>query len=131
MLTNLDILVDLVVVNPPLLLTLQGRKILEINPEHEILRGIKTLLSEKDEDRARDLAELLYETSLITSGFQVDSPKDYASKVFTLMRIALGQDPSMPAAPEVSGSSSSSSEAAPAVEAQVIDPTDPWSSKKQ
>lgn len=55
-----------------------------------------TLLSlppqEKDEDRARDLSELLYETALITSGFQVDSPKDYASKVFTLMKIALGYD---------------------------------------
>lgn len=50
---------------------LQGRKILEINPEHSIVRGIKTLLVEKDEERARDLAELLYETSLITSGFQV------------------------------------------------------------
>lgn len=47
---------------------------------------------EKDEDRARDLSELLYETALITSGFQVDSPKDYASKVFTLMKIALGYD---------------------------------------
>ena len=49
----------------------QGRKILEINPDHSIVRGIKTLLVEKDEERARDLAELLYETSLITSGFQV------------------------------------------------------------
>ena len=53
------------------MLHLQGRKILEINPEHSIVRGIKTLLVEKDEERARDLAELLYETSLITSGFQV------------------------------------------------------------
>ena len=33
--------------------------------------GLKTLLEEKDEDRARDLAELLFETSLLTSGFQV------------------------------------------------------------
>jgi hypothetical protein len=39
----------------PLLLSLllQGRKILEINPEHTILKGIKSLLSAKDEDRAR------------------------------------------------------------------------------
>ena len=49
----------------------QGRKILEINPEHSIVRGIKSLLVDKDEERAQDLAELLFETSLITSGFQV------------------------------------------------------------
>ncbi|KAG2494319.1 hypothetical protein HYH03_007672 [Edaphochlamys debaryana] len=71
---------------------MKGRKIMEINPKHDIISGIKTLLKEKDEDRARDLSELLYETALITSGFQVDSPKDYASKVFTLMKIALGYD---------------------------------------
>ncbi|PNG99800.1 Heat shock protein HSP 90-alpha, partial [Tetrabaena socialis] len=47
---------------------------------------------DRDEDRAGDLAELLYETALITSGFQVESPKDYAAKVFTLMKIALGYD---------------------------------------
>ncbi|KXZ47453.1 hypothetical protein GPECTOR_35g891 [Gonium pectorale] len=71
---------------------MKGRKIMEINPNHDIIAGIKTLLQEKDEERARDLSELLYETALITSGFQVDSPKDYASKVFTLMKIALGYD---------------------------------------
>lgn len=50
---------------------LQGRKILEINPDSDIIRGVKVLLDEKDEERARDLAELLFETALITSGFQV------------------------------------------------------------
>lgn len=54
---------------------------------------------------------------------QVDSPKDYASKVFTLMRIALGQDPMPAAAPSSQGSSA-------AVEPEVIDPNDPWKSKK-
>ena len=50
---------------------MKGRKIMEINPEHDVIRGLKTLLDEKDEDRARDLSELLFETSLLTSGFQV------------------------------------------------------------
>jgi heat shock protein beta len=51
--------------------SIQGRKILEINPEHEVVVGIKNLVTARAEDQARDLAELLYETSLITSGFQV------------------------------------------------------------
>jgi hypothetical protein len=50
------------------------------------------LLDEDDKERARDLAELLYETSLLTSGFALEQPKDYASKVYTLMKIALGYD---------------------------------------
>lgn len=74
---------------------------------------------------------------------QVDSPKDYASKVFTLMKIALGYDISDESAPVAaestplaaavaaaesapSSSSSSSSSAAQAVEAEVVDPNDPW-----
>jgi hypothetical protein len=31
----------------------QGRKILEINPDHTIVKGIKSLLGAKDEDRAK------------------------------------------------------------------------------
>ncbi|KAL6747087.1 heat shock protein 90C [Haematococcus lacustris] len=72
--------------------SVQGRKILEVNPDHNLVQGIKTLLEGKDEERAGDLAEVLYETALITSGFQIDSPKDYASKVYTLMGIAMGFD---------------------------------------
>nr|QBB20010.1 heat shock protein hsp90-C2 [Ettlia sp. YC001] len=71
---------------------MRGRKILEVNPNHEIVRGIKVLLDEDDKERARDLADLLYETSLLTSGFNLEQPKDYASKVYTLMKIALGYD---------------------------------------
>lgn len=50
------------------------------------------MLDEDDKERAADLAELLYETSLLTSGFALEQPKDYASKVYTLMKIALGYD---------------------------------------
>ncbi|GLC45068.1 Heat shock protein 90-5, chloroplastic [Pleodorina starrii] len=123
---------------------MRGRKIMEINPKHDIIAGIKTLLQEKDEDRARDLAELLYETSLITSGFQVDSPKDYASKVFTLMKIALGYDilseaeeaqmiqaaqaaaaAPAPAAAEVVAEAPKRPVATP-VDAEVVSEEDPW-----
>mmetsp|Transcript_21130 Transcript_21130/g.46267 ORF Transcript_21130/g.46267 Transcript_21130/m.46267 type:complete len:805 (+) Transcript_21130:53-2467(+) len=107
---------------------MKGRKILEINPEHDIIKGLKTLLDEKDEERAGDLAELLFETSLITSGFQVDSPKDYAGKVFTLMKIALGYDISAPEQPAAAAAAPAA--AAEPVVAEVVDPNDPWSKKK-
>lgn len=79
------------------------------------------MLDEDDKERAADLAELLYETSLLTSGFALDQPKDYASKVYTLMKIALGYDlgeepeqQPAPAAPSPAASSSDSSAAAAA-----------------
>ncbi|KAG2453711.1 hypothetical protein HYH02_001923 [Chlamydomonas schloesseri] len=118
---------------------MKGRKIMEINPKHDIITGIKTLLKEKDEDRARDLSELLYETALITSGFQVDSPKDYASKVFTLMKIALGYDilseaeeqaAAAAAAPKAEAAAPKAEAAVPKVEATPVDAEvvsdDPW-----
>jgi len=111
---------------------MRGRKILEINPKHDIIGGLKVLVDEKAEDQARDIAEVLYETSLITSGFQLEQPKEYAGKVFTLLRIALGQDPSDAADAQTAEESSSSSgqtassAAVPQVEAEVVDPNDPW-----
>lgn len=71
---------------------MRGRKILEINPKSDIVLGVQQLLKEGDEARARDCAELLYETSLLTSGFALEQPRDYANKVFTLMKLALGAD---------------------------------------
>ncbi|GBF91161.1 ATP-dependent molecular chaperone [Raphidocelis subcapitata] len=109
---------------------MRGRKILEVNPNHEILRGIKLLLSEGDKARASDLSELLYETSLLTSGFALDAPRDYASKVFTLMKIAIGGD--LDAAPSEAPRAQPSKAAEPveAVEAEVVgDGSDPWGKK--
>ncbi|KAI8472066.1 MAG: heat shock protein 90C [Monoraphidium minutum] len=123
---------------------MRGRKILEINPDHDILRGIKLLLAEGDKPRASDLSELLYETSLLTSGFSLDAPRDYASKVFTLMKIAIGSDvmpedgpagaaQPAPKAPAAAAPAPAEPKAEP-VEAEVIagdggDGTDPWGKK--
>jgi heat shock protein 90kDa beta len=71
---------------------MRGRKILEVNPKSDVVLGVLALLKEGDEARARDCAELLYETSLLTSGFALEQPRDYANKVFTLMKLALGAD---------------------------------------
>jgi hypothetical protein len=91
------------------------------------------LLDEDDKERAADLAELLYETSLLTSGFALDQPKDYASKVYTLMKIALGYDlgeepEQQQPAPAAAAASSSDSSAAAAASSSSSSPKDSSSS---
>lgn len=94
---------------------------------------LQVLLDEDDKERAADLAELLYETSLLTSGFALDQPKDYASKVYTLMKIALGYDlgeepEQQPAAAAAAAASSSDSSAAAAASSSSSSPKDSSSS---
>ena len=96
---------------------MRGRKILEINPESSIIADLRArVAAEPGSPAAKEMAELLYQTSLLTSGFQLESPADFASAVFKLM--GGGNAAAAPAAP--------SGGAAPAatVEAEVVD--DPW-----
>ena len=111
---------------------MRGRKILEINPDHDVVQGLAALLAEADRERARDLTELLYETSLLTSGFSLDAPRDYATKVYTLMKIALGGDVMPDGGGASSGGAGGGGGVTEAVEAEVIsDGSDPWGKKKK
>ena len=40
-------------------------------------------------DSAKEVVSLMYHTALLTSGFDVDSPKKYASQVYGMMGMAL------------------------------------------
>lgn len=54
-------------------------------------------------ESAREVANLMYDTALLTSGFDVDSPKAYAAKVYGMMGMALTSGAGKadaPAAPE-------------------------------
>lgn len=102
---------------------MRSRRTLEINPEHPIIQGLNSQLS-SGASNAKATAELLYETALITSGFSVDSPKNFGSRIYDLMASSLGSSNG-----KSSGSSSSSSSSdATAVEAEVMQDgsADPW-----
>lgn len=83
---------------------------------------LQVLLDEDDKERAADLAELLYETSLLTSGFALDQPKDYASKVYTLMKIALGVDLEDEPEQQPAAAAASSSAATVSTQQQAVEP---------
>jgi len=85
---------------------MKGKKIMEINPGNPIIRELKAQVDARTAGaQAAATAILLYETSLLTSGFTVESPSEFAARVFSMMESKSG----------AGGSSSSSSAVTPEV----------------
>jgi Hsp90 protein len=45
--------------------------------------------ADKSSEQAKEIIDLMYHTALLTSGFDVDSPKQYANQVYGMMGMAL------------------------------------------
>jgi len=77
-----------------------SKKILEINPRHPIIREMNNIINKGgDEKRAEDLSLLLYQTSLLTSGFTVDDTADFAARIQRILKQNLNLDPNAQAEP--------------------------------
>lgn len=70
---------------------MRGRRILEINPDHPIIKDLNAACKlEPDSSEARRAVDLLYDTALISSGFSPDSPAELGNKIYEMMSMALG-----------------------------------------
>ncbi|CAI0463576.1 unnamed protein product [Linum tenue] len=70
---------------------MRGRRILEINPDHPIVKDLNAACRKApDNNDAKRAVDLLYETALISSGFTPDSPADLGNKIYEMMAVALG-----------------------------------------
>lgn len=73
-----------------------SKKTLEINPKHGIIKELKTQL-EKDQNSSniKDTVWLLYDTSLLNSGFSIEDPNAFAKRTYKMILFGL-QDDSLP-----------------------------------
>ena len=70
-----------------------AKKHLEINPEHSIMETLRQKVdADKNDKSVKDLVMLLFETSLLSSGFSLEEPGTHAGRIHRMIKLGLGKD---------------------------------------
>jgi len=76
---------------------MSGRKTLEINPKHPVVADLLAKVKANKSDAAAiDTAQVLFQTALIESGYEIADPSALVARVYKLMSKELGVDPDAP-----------------------------------
>merc|ERR1711998_698962 len=74
---------------------MSSKKTMEINPTHSIISALRDKSeSDKSDKTVKDLVNLLFDTSLLTSGFSLDDYSKFANRIHRMIKLGLsiGED---------------------------------------
>jgi len=88
-----------------------AKKTMEINPSNGIIKAlVAKVQSDASDNSVRDFIWLLYESSLLTSGFNLEDPNSFAKRLHHILEAGMNVEsaPEEEETPELAGAAASS-----------------------